>query len=666
LSAVSKRAGLALFAACAAGAALAPAAGAAGTTDLRLSNTRGIPTQTAPGTNHVITTTVTNRGRRSARSPRVFLSLVREGDTTPDTPRVGNRTLSKPLRARRSQRVSVTLRVNDDRSGVYRVLVCATQAARKYRCNLSPGLRVSQTTPATPATPATPGGPGTPANPATPATPADTRPLDVRLREAISIEQLKQHTDAWWAIAQANGGNRAAGTQGYDDSAAYVINKLAKAGYDARIDRFDFVIFEELADPIFTSTVDTYATPADFVTMSYSGSGDTGAGVDIQGVDLGVTPTPDDAPNSTSNSGCEAADFAGFVAGRIALIKRGTCDFAVKAQNAIDAGASGVIIFNEGQPGREETLNGTLGGPLTNGEDIPVIGVSAAVGEELAAASGPEGRIATQTTNTPGSSYNVLADTPGGNADQTIVVGAHLDSVPEGAGINDNGSGSAFVLELAEQMAALGITPKNKVRFAFWGAEEAGLIGSTSYVNETTQEEFDQLGLKLNFDMLASPNHARFVYDGDFSDSPPPAGAFLAPGSADVEQAFLSYFDSQGLGTGPSAFDGRSDYKAFQDNGIPAGGLFSGAEDIKTAEEQAIFGGTAGVAFDPNYHAVGDDVDNLDLVGWKQMSDAGATVSLFYAMADDLPAKYGETRAAGRSTDGRARGGARLGHHYTR
>ena len=258
--------------------------------------------------------------------------------------------------------------------------------------------------------------------------------------------------------------------------------------------------------------------------------------------------------------------------------------------------------------------------------------------------------------------HNILADTPGGDPNKTIVVGAHLDSVDEGAGINDNGSGSGTILELAEQFTALGITPKNRVRFAWFGAEESGLIGSTAYYNGLSPAEKAQIGLNLNFDMLASPNFVRFVYDGDFSDTTRPAGN-LAPGSADVEDAFNAYFASQGLATLPSAFDGRSDYRVFQDAGIPAGGLFTGAEVVKTAEQAAVFGGTAGIAYDPNYHAAGDDINNLNMTGWDQMSDAAATVILQYSMADTLPAKYSPTA---RRSEPAAGGGEQLGDRLQR
>jgi len=336
---------------------------------------------------------------------------------------------------------------------------------------------------------------------------------------------------------------------------------------------------------------------------------------------------------NATTSGCEAADYAGFAAGSIALVKRGTCSFGEKAAAAVTAGASAVIIMNEGQPGREETLTGTLGAPVTGGAAVPVIGVSAAVGEALAAAASPTGRVVTDTHNTPSSSYNLLFDTPGGDPARTVVVGAHLDSVPAGPGINDNGSGTAFVLALAEQLKALNITPRNKVRFAFWGAEEAGLVGSTAYVADLSQAQRDQLALDLNFDMLASPNYARLVLDGD----------------ADIARAFQAFFAARGQATRPAALDGRSDYEPFRAVGVPVGGVAAGAEQVKQAFEVPLFGGTAGLAYDPNYHQAGDGRANLNLAGFKELADAAATVALGYATAETLPARTPVPRSAGRA-----------------
>ena len=132
-----------------------------------------------------------------------------------------------------------------------------------------------------------------------------------------------------------------------------------------------------------------------------------------------------------------------------------------------------------------------------------------------------------------------------GNDDRVVVQGSHLDSVIAGPGIQDNGSGSAYNLESAIQIAKKHIKPRNTIRFAWWGAEELNLLGSTHYVNSLSDADFAKIALNLNHDMIASPNFVRFVYDGDGSDTP----AAGPPGSAQIEQVFLNWFQSQGLAT---------------------------------------------------------------------------------------------------------------------
>jgi aminopeptidase Y len=223
---------------------------------------------------------------------------------------------------------------------------------------------------------------------------------------------------------------------------------------------------------------------------------------------------------------------------------------------------------------------------------------------------------------------NVIAQSTWGDPSNVVMAGAHLDSVNAGPGIQDNGSGSAAILEVAEQMAK--VKPRNQVRFAWWGAEESGLVGSTFYVNDLSQEEQDDIALYLNFDMIGSPNYVFFIYDGDDSDG---VGAGPGPeGSAQIEQFFENYYDSVGepfLGTD---FSGRSDYGPFIAVGIPAGGLFTGAEGIKTPEEAAIWGGTAGDQYDPCYHLACDTFDNISLDALDVNSDAVAASVLQYAM----------------------------------
>jgi Zn-dependent M28 family amino/carboxypeptidase len=212
------------------------------------------------------------------------------------------------------------------------------------------------------------------------------------------------------------------------------------------------------------------------------------------------------------------------------------------------------------------------------------------------------------------------------------MAGAHLDSVSRGPGINDNGSGSAALLGVAEQMAK--VKPRNKVRFAWWGAEEAGLIGSTEYVNGLSAAERDKITLYLNFDMVGSPNHVFFIYDGDNSAFPPVPNQVEEgpPGSGDIEALFADFFAGNGLSSKETPFNGRSDYGPFIAIDIPAGGLFTGAEGIKTAEEAAEFGGTAGIAYDPCYHAPCDTFNNVNLTALDVNSDAIAYAVLQYAM----------------------------------
>jgi Zn-dependent M28 family amino/carboxypeptidase len=440
------------------------------------------------------------------------------------------------------------------------------------------------------------------------------------------VPAIRAHQAAFQGFADATGGNRQASSPGYTLSGDYVIAEMEAAGYEVTKQEFQYPFFQELAPAVLDQvspnpTVYTYfGFPSGFATMDYSGSGDVEAATEA--VDLSL------ADPAASTSGCEAADFGAFTAGNIAIIQRGACSFAQKAANAEVAGAAGVVIFNQGNddPNDDRFGNflGTLGGP---GATIPVVGSSYDVGVELAAA-GTTAHLVVDATSEIRDSFNVIADSPGGRTDRVVVVGAHLDSVPEGPGINDNGSGSAGILEIALQMAELDIQPRNQVRFAWWGAEESGLLGSEYYVSQLPAKELKNIALNLNFDMIGSPNFVRFVYDGDGSAT----GASGPNGSGVIEDVFLDYFADEGLATEPTAFDGRSDYGPFIGVGIPAGGLFTGAEGIKSAEQVAIYGGTAGEQYDPCYHLACDTFANNSDTALGQMTDAAAHAVLTFAM----------------------------------
>ena len=519
------------------------------------------------------------------------------------------------------------------------------------------------------------------------AVPTDTS----ELREAVTADAIMGHLDDLQTIADANGGTRASGTAGYDESIEHVQEVLTAAGYEVTRQDFLFNSFRELSAPEFeqvSPNPTVYVPGVDFSTAEYSGSGDVTA--PLEAVDLVLPPG---ATASTSNSGCEPEDFADFTAGNIALVQRGTCDFSVKAHNAAEAGAVGVIIFNEGQEGRTETLAATLGDQFS--DDLPVVGTSFEIGNDLAALLEQGEVVIHLMTDTlieldvPTS--NLIAETPTGRDDRVVMAGAHLDSVPDGPGIEDNGTGSATLLETALQIAELGIEPRNTIRFAWWGAEEAGLVGSQYYVDSLTKSDAKDIELYLNFDMIGSPNYGRFVYDGD-------GGAFGIKGptgSANIERVFEEYFASQGLASEPTAFDGRSDYDAFITAGIPAGGLFTGAEDVKTADQVVDYGGLATfegepVSYDPCYHQpcdsmdpIGDGADadlyealnaayggaleyqgvitNINTLALDEMADAVAHSVLTYAMSTS-------------SVNGTAKGspvaaekaGERLGSHFRR
>jgi Zn-dependent M28 family amino/carboxypeptidase len=257
----------------------------------------------------------------------------------------------------------------------------------------------------------------------------------------------------------------------------------------------------------------------------------------------------------------------------------------------------------------EQQMGGTLG--ANTDVKIPVVSVTRSIGVQLRARPGPT-TIKFNASVQSFKARNVIAQTKTGSPTDVVMAGAHLDSVPEGPGIDDNGSGVAAVLETAVQ---LGNSPTvhNAVRFGFWGAEELGLIGSRNYVESLDLDGLKDIALYLNFDMLASPNPGYFTYDGDQSLPAEARGQPVVPeGSAGIERTLAAYLQSAGKPPQDTSFDGRSDYDGFTQAGIPAGGLFSGAEEKKSAEQAKLWGGIAGEPFDPNYHQKTDTLDHID------------------------------------------------------
>jgi Zn-dependent M28 family amino/carboxypeptidase len=519
---------------------------------------------------------------------------------------------------------------------------------------------------------------------------AQAAPRDVssdKLRKTVTLEGLTEHLEAFQAIGDANGDTRATGTPGYEESVEYVMGTLEKLGYEVTTPEFNYPVWEENTPATLTWGTQTFTsspssasgTAVDMITFGFAQSGTL--------TDLLVVPTNDivihSGASNTSTSGCEMSDFPATVEGNIALIQRGTCPFVQKLANAEDAGAAGVILFNEGNdPTRVNPQ--FIEGPFDLG--IPAVYVSSTIGTELYAATqaGPvRVTLATDTTTTPRFFRNVVAYSPTGDPDNTVMLGAHLDSVPAGPGVNDNGSGSSALLEIAEGIAKLAKNKNkgsltNRVAFAFWGAEESGLIGSTYFVENLSAADKADIMANLNFDMLASPNFARLVYDGDGSSF----GTEGPAGSDIIEHVFNQYFESQGLAYEGTAFTGRSDYGPFIAEDIPAGGLFTGAEERKTAEQAARYGGVAGAWLDPCYHQACDTLSTLlgsppldaqgfvplpaderpaaaaalagnGMVGFDQMADAAAHATWYLTMASDplaeeptltLPKRAGKRR----------------------
>lgn len=437
---------------------------------------------------------------------------------------------------------------------------------------------------------------------------ADTK-LAERLVEGVSAKQMNRHLVAFQRIADTADANRAASNDGHSRSAEYIATKMEDAGFQVTRQEFPFVYTQTLAEKLAVGGQDVPV-----IIMSYSPSTPTG------GITAPLAAVPVD-----STPGCEASDYSGVdVAGKIALIRRGACAFAVKQQLAADAGAVGALVYNN----VDGPVNGTLGDP--NAGRIPTGGLSKADGEALVARSGAEAMLELRALREDRTTYNVIAETRTGRKDNVVMAGAHLDSVTAGPGINDNGTGSAALITTALE---LGSKPKvgNAVRFAWWSAEEFGLLGSEYYVDELTEEQRLDIALYLNFDMIGSPNAGYFVYDGDDSDG---VGAGPGPeGSAAIEKTLADFIEGKGTPTEGTDFSGRSDYGPFMAVGIPSGGLFTGAEVPKTEAQAAKWGGQAGVAYDPCYHQACDTLSNVDQVALDRNGDAVAWAIGLYAMS---------------------------------
>jgi Zn-dependent M28 family amino/carboxypeptidase len=424
-----------------------------------------------------------------------------------------------------------------------------------------------------------------------------------KLVECIQTADLWNHMKAFQTIANQNPGpdghpSRNSGEPGYKASADYVAALMKQAGYDVTLQPYTFPYYAYTSLPSFSEvgpTAHTYALLGEWGPGQSTGT----ANALIQPAGGIVIPP---TQTSSSTSGCTSADFNGFAAGRIALIQRGGCNFGVKVINAQAAGASGVIIFNEGNPGRTDLLIGGLSDAAGN-TIIPTIPVAfttfaagAALLKEYQQGTTPSMNITINAIVDPNrEDWNVIAESKGGDKNHVVVVDAHLDAI-YGAGMLDNASGSATILDIAQKMK--NVQPLNKLRFIWFGGEEVGLLGSAHYVNNLTSPELSHIGYDLDADVTATPNYTIGVLD--------PAGPDLFTGvstntfpnrvykaSTVARDQAIAYFDSTGRNhelfspVGTDAF-------SFNEVGIPASGLLTGQDCCKNQHEVDLFGGHLG------------------------------------------------------------------------
>ena len=419
-----------------------------------------------------------------------------------------------------------------------------------------------------------------------------------KLVDCVNKDDLWAHMVKFQQIADANPGadghpSRNSGEPGYKASADYVANVMRAAGYDVTLQEYKFPYSSIVGDPVFreeSPTPRSFGLDTEYRPARIAGS----ASAKLQpagGIVVPATPAP------SSASGCSASDFAGFIQGNIALIQRGTCTFAQKVANAEAAGASAAVIFNEGNPGRVGVFNGGLSG----NEHIPVIFTSYAVGTQLLGeyvpGTGPVLTIDVKLIDDPNrSDWNVIADSKGGDPNNILVIDAHLDAI-YGAGMLDNASGSATILDIAQQLK--NTNTRNKLRFIWFGGEELGLLGSDYYVKTLPAAELAKIKFDLDADVTATPNYVAGVLDpkdgvnlfgrGPGTPMPP---SIWAP-SAIGRDYGIDYLNSIGKNNILFSADGTDAFK-FQQAGIPASGVLTGQDCCKLASDVALFGGFEG------------------------------------------------------------------------
>jgi hypothetical protein len=429
-----------------------------------------------------------------------------------------------------------------------------------------------------------------------------------KLLPCIRTADLWQHMVNFDAIAKLNPGpdghpSRNSGEPGYKASVDYVANLMSKAGYNVSMQTYTFPYYQfgllNFAEA--SPSAQTFVLRTDWLPGQTLGASDGATLQPAGGINIPVTGLP---PGG-STSGCASTDFNGFVPGRIALIQRGTCFFGVKVLNAQAAGASGVVIFNEGNTAARSGLFNAAFNDASGNAFVPTIPVALAtfdVGKSLnaqyQAGTPPVMNLDVNGVVDPArKDYNLIAESQGGNPNHVVVVDAHLDAI-FGEGMLDNASGSATILDIAEMMK--NVNPQNKLRFIWFGGEELGLLGSTYYVNHLSSNDLSHIGYDLDADVTATPNYLIGVLDPTgpdlFDRNSTTASTFpkrvYAPSTVARDEA-VGYLNSINLNheflspTGTDAF-------SFNLMGIPASGVLTGQDCCKIAQEVSLFGGQTG------------------------------------------------------------------------
>ncbi|MFE9336769.1 M28 family peptidase [Streptomyces sp. NPDC007063] len=412
-----------------------------------------------------------------------------------------------------------------------------------------------------------------------------------QLAERVRGRDVTRHLRAFQRIADASGGNRGYNRPGFTRSVRYVAGKLAAAGYEVerqRVPYTDFAIAKERLS-VRTGSGGGRHVPVLMTRFTPSTS--------AAGLDARVVAPP------RGKTGCAVSDYDGVAArGAVVVLARDACGFGHQQQVAAQVGARAVVMY---YPTPSPRNNYRLIGLPRGSFVLPMGMVSQADGERLArqAASraGARVHLTLRGHDVRRTTVNLIAETRGGDPDDVVVMGGHLDSVPESPGVNDNGSTAATVLQTALELAPHQDRVRNKVRFMWWGAEELIDVGSGYYVDHLSPAERGRIAAVLNAELLAPSNYGRFVWD-------PGTG-----GSHRIAELFAGYFERHGLPyerQDPGAIG--SDHLVFQAAGIPVGGLDGGNLQVKTPEQQALFGGTAGQMFDPCYHQPCDRLEAID------------------------------------------------------